>query len=72
MDDLVRDGVILLAGSCLLVVALLAGMLLLLLRELRAVAEGDAGFILGSIGVALLVAVIYLAIGRWLEKTGRI
>ncbi len=72
MDDLVRDGVLLLIGSCLLVILVFAAFILVVLRELQALTEGDAGFILASIGAVVIAAAVYIAIGYWLENTGRI
>jgi uncharacterized membrane protein len=72
MDDIVRDGVLLLIGSCIIIGIAVFCIVLLALRELQAVAEGDAGFVLASLVALVLLALAYLATGRWLQRTGRI
>lgn len=72
MDDLIANGItiiiILVAAGAILI----AGIVYVLLLELHALASGDSRFILISLGLLLLVCVVYAGVGLWLHRTGRI
>jgi len=72
MDDLIANGIaiiiILVAAGAILI----AGIVYVLLLELHALATGDSRFILISLGLLLLVCIVYAGAGLWLHRTGRI
>jgi uncharacterized membrane protein len=72
MDDLIRTGMVLILALLAAMALFLCGIAWLILRELEALAAGDTGFLLASIGSVLLVCAVYTGTGLWLKKTGRI
>lgn len=72
MDDLIRSGIVIILALCIAAVVFLYGIARLLLLELHALAAGDTGFILASIGCVLLLCAGYIGAGLWLRRTGRI
>ena len=72
MDDLIRTGLSIIVIFCVSAAVLLYGIAWLLLREIHALASGDTGFILASIGGVLLFCSAYIVTGLWLRRTGRI
>jgi len=71
MDDLVRSGFILLLATGIVAIIVFSAIILLVLRELYALATGDTGFIAASAGVFLLLCAGYIGTGLWLRRTGR-
>ncbi|MGA2121454.1 MAG: hypothetical protein ABSG49_05350 [Methanoregula sp.] len=72
MDDLIQSGIVIILALCAAAGIFLYAIVHLFLLELHALADGDTGFILASIGSVLLLCACYIGTGLWLRRTGRI
>jgi len=72
MDDLIRNGIVIILAAGAAAVIVLYGIARLLVLELHAFAAGDMGFVAASVAVVLLISAGYIGTGLWLRRTGRI
>jgi len=72
MDDLVASGIAVLISLLGAAAILIAVIVYVILLELHAFANGDYLFVLGSMGVLVLLCAGYAGAGLWLHRTGRI
>jgi hypothetical protein len=72
MDDLVVVGALGITGLCIAAIILLYGAFSVAGLMYTALVSGQYGVILTSGALILVAGAVYMAIGYWLRKTGRI